>query len=461
MRYWLVLGGLMAAACGSSEGEVRERPLDSDGQHLRDDQGRVVLMRGVNARVDGVFDVTFDDGRTALEPIPELGPADCARMRQLGFNALRLPINWSGIEPDRGSYDEAYLQRVDDAVACATDADLFVVIDLHQDAYSKHIGEDGAPLWAIEPPPETLLEGPLDDLDDRRVSAQVRAAFESFFAPGDPHGLQADFIAMLEVVGARYADAPMVVGFEIFNEPDIGADELEPFHHAAAAALRQVAPGKLVFFEPPAIRNFLDFQPLADAPFPSDGAVYSPHIYTFVFGDQTSSLESMSKADLRLSVDNAAAEARAHGTPIFIGEFGIGPEMTRADDWIRWQAELHDEYLASNAFWLWKEMSQGAWGVYEPDGSGGWVERPQVVGWVSRLSVHRIAGDPVRVDLDLAAGSLVIEATGGGAAAHEVYVPEAAGFAADCDGTAIDADRDPATGVVALPCDGVLTVMLL
>jgi hypothetical protein len=40
---------------------VREeagRFLDADGRHL--------LFRGVNARVEGLFDVTFADGRTAL-----------------------------------------------------------------------------------------------------------------------------------------------------------------------------------------------------------------------------------------------------------------------------------------------------------------------------------------------------------------------------------------------------------
>ena len=35
-----------------------------------DRSGRQVVLRGVNARVQGLFDVTFDDGRIALQPIP-------------------------------------------------------------------------------------------------------------------------------------------------------------------------------------------------------------------------------------------------------------------------------------------------------------------------------------------------------------------------------------------------------
>ena len=84
MRRLLVL----LAACSSSSPH-RTTPLASDGANLRDAEGRIALLRGVNARVDGVFDVTFSDGRTALEPIPALTSDDCARMRQLGFDLLR------------------------------------------------------------------------------------------------------------------------------------------------------------------------------------------------------------------------------------------------------------------------------------------------------------------------------------------------------------------------------------
>ena len=195
------------AGCGGG-GAPHTHPLWSDGTALRDADGRVVLLRGVNARVDGVFDVTFDDGRQALEPIPALDDGDCTRMRQLGLDLLRLPINWSGIEPTRGIYDEAYLDRVDAAVQCAARAGLVVLIDLHQDAYSKEIGEDGAPLWAIQPPPTMLLGGPLTDLGDRRLSTQVQAAFATFFTIGDPSGLQSDYDAMLAHVAGAVGRRP-------------------------------------------------------------------------------------------------------------------------------------------------------------------------------------------------------------------------------------------------------------
>src|SRR6188508_3339891 len=96
---------LALTACGGEPTAPRTSPLWSDGAHLRDADGRIALLRGVNARVEGVFDVTFDDGRVPLEPIPALTAADCTRMRELGLDLLRLPINWSAIEPDQGAYD--------------------------------------------------------------------------------------------------------------------------------------------------------------------------------------------------------------------------------------------------------------------------------------------------------------------------------------------------------------------
>ncbi|HUS63149.1 MAG TPA: cellulase family glycosylhydrolase [Kofleriaceae bacterium] len=437
---------------------MRGAPLDADGRHLRDAEGRIALLRGVNARVEGVFDVSFDDGRVALEEIPALEAADCERMRALGLGLLRLPINWSGVEPEQGRIDGDYLARVDEAVECAAAAGLLVLIDLHQDAYSKEIGEDGAPLWAIVPAPDELLEGPLDDLDARRQSRQVLDAFDSFFAAGDPHGLQAAFIAMLAEVAATWRDHPAVIGFEIFNEPVAAPAELEAFHGAAAAALREAAPEKLVFFEPPAVRNFLDSQPLASAPFPVAGAVYAPHAYTYVFGDQGAQLEALTKDDLRFGIENARAEADAWGTPLLVGELGIGPSQPNADAWMQWQQELHDEVLASNAFWVWKESSQGSWGVFDLV-DGAWVERPQVIDWISRVHAERIAADDAR--LDWRDGALEITPDGPFDAPTSIYVPASSAdtFRLECDGDAVPSpSRDGATGLVDVVCAGRLVV---
>jgi len=438
---------VLLAACSSTPHATS--PLSSDGTQLRDDRGRIALLRGINARVDGVFDVTFSDGRTALEPIPSLDDSDCTRMHELGLDFLRLPINWSAIEPAQGMYDDAYLDRVDAAVQCAARAGLYVMIDLHEDAYSKEIGEDGAPLWAIQPAPQMLLQGPLTDLGMRRTSQQVAAAFDTFFAAGDPSGLQAAFEDVLDRVARRWADDPAVIGFELYNEPPVGEDLVDAFSARAAARVRAAAPDKLVVFEPTALRNLLDFAPKAKAPFPVASSVYAPHIYTYVFAPDPSPLETLDPADLEVSVSGARDEAKAWHTPLLIGEYGIGPTQPNADLWMQTEATLHDRYLASDAFWVWKEDSQSSWGVFDKTADG-WTERPQVVAWVSRPHAARIAGTVVSNDYDAAARTLHLVTHGGGE--HSIYVPD--GYSVTCNGAAMSAG----TGFVDVACDGALDV---
>jgi endoglycosylceramidase len=464
-RAALALAGAasLLAACGDDDGSVPAPdaapaavlfagdPLGMDQAHFRDAEGRAVILRGVNARVEGVFDVTLEavpggPPRTPLETIPELTPADCARMAELGFDFLRLPINWSGVEPSQGSYDEAYLLAVDAAIECSWNAGIYVLVDFHEDAYSKEIGEDGAPLWAIQPAPEMLLEGPLDDLTARRTSLQVLKAFDSFFATGDPGGLQAAFIDALAHVATRYAANPGVVGFEIFNEPPMDPDRLYPFTYAAATRLRSAAPKKLIFFEPPVFRNMTDSSPLAAAPFPTEGGVYAPHVYTGVGAGFTI-------ADLEPSVANARAEADSWHTPLVIGEFGNGPDA-EGMRYVGLEYDLQDKYLASSALWLWKEISQGNWGFFDHDeATGAFTERPLVVATVARPYAQRIAGTPTEVRWDAAAGTLSI------AFAQTVTAPNVLAIPAPytisqvtCDGVAVTTSGQPP--LVEASCTG-------
>src|SRR6185369_11998671 len=110
------------------------------------------------------------------------------------------------------------------------------------------------------------------------------------------------------------------------------------------------APDKLVMFEPPALRNFTDFIPMPKAPFPIAGAVYSPHVYTFVFQPDHHAFETATPEKLEPSVAAARDEATALKTPLWIGEYGGGPDTDPQNDlWMHAQGQLHDRYFASDA----------------------------------------------------------------------------------------------------------------
>lgn len=460
----------VTVADSSGGPDVPELPdawMRSDRRYLRDSLDRVVVLRGVNARVEGVFDVTFDDGRLPLEDIPDFTAEDAARMRQAGFNVLRLPINWSGVEPEQGSFDEAYLDRVGEVVALCAAAEIHVILDFHQDAYSKEIGEDGAPLWAIEPPPTELLGGPLgDSLEMRRFSAQVLAAFASFFDDEDDdpadEWLQPAFGEMARHVAERFADEPWVLGLELYNEPVAADHFVWSFHERVVPMIREVDDRHLVLFEPNVLRSTTEQAPVGPDPFLDDQGVYAPHLYTFSFSADTTPLETLSIDDLRPNVESATSEAAGWQTPLFVGEWGISPAAPNADLYVRSMYDLFDEGLVHSTVWLWKEPSQGRWGFYEhDDGSGTFTERPEVFAAHARPYAPAIAGEPVslRYDADTQGLELRLEGRDDGVPSvlhvpAEPYYP--ASFTAYCDGVAVAtaADRDPATGRLDVPCGG-------
>jgi len=142
MRAVLALIVLLAFAVAPGRA-LDGRQFRLHGGRLVDERRREVTLRGVNARVEGIFDVTFGDGRLSLEPIPVFDDGDAATMARFGLNLLRLPISWSGLEPVRGRFDTAYLDRIAAVVALCRAHGIVVLLDFHQDAFSKEIGEDG------------------------------------------------------------------------------------------------------------------------------------------------------------------------------------------------------------------------------------------------------------------------------------------------------------------------------
>jgi endoglycosylceramidase len=429
---------------------------------LVDSEGRVLFLHGVNARVSGVFDVTFSDGRKPLEPIPDLAEADVARMREMGLNALRLPINWSALEPtENGGFDEAYLDKVQAAVDLAGQHGVRVLVDFHQDAYSKEIGEDGAPLWAIVPAPEQLLGGPLDDLGARRLSKQVLAAFGTFFGKTDDgKRLRDRFGKAVAHVAARFAKDASVTGIEIYNEPVAGDSAVHDMHAEVLAAARPADPGRLYYFEPSALRNQFDHAPDADRD-PWPGTVYAPHVYTLAFGGSDAQHQSMTKDTLRPSNESAREEADSWKAPLAVGEYGYDPNGIQADNYLAWQTDLQDEYQASGFFWVWKEESQGSWGLFDHDDkTGAWTERAHVRQAITRVAPEAVSGWPESFGYDREKKRFEMTFTADPAvtAKHRIFVPGpddfAAAFDITCDGKAVTADRDPKSGVVEIACGG-------
>src|SRR5438132_1556222 len=137
-----------------------------------------------NRRVEGVVTCRFDFDQ----------------MRPLGYDVIRLNLSWSLLEPQPGKIDAAYMNRIAQVVRWARARGIYVVLDMHQDAWSKFVytrgepcvgdfqsirGFDGAPLWASRyTSPACALHGV------RELDPAVAEQFQKFWlnAPA-PDGL--------------------------------------------------------------------------------------------------------------------------------------------------------------------------------------------------------------------------------------------------------------------------------
>jgi endoglycosylceramidase len=438
-------------ACAPAKYAPTFGPIDSDGHDLRDAEGRVKLYRGVNVHIAGIFDVTFADGRAPREPLPSFDASDPIDMHARGFNLVRLPINWSAIEPTRGQFAEDYLDRVAGIVAWCRAAGVDVLLDLHEDGWSKELCEDGAPLWAVVPPPAMASGGPVPGPDCHSTGPAL-AAFDSFWSDAD--GLEEAYLEMLTHVATRFADDPAVIGYEIMNEP-IGVDDsVQAFQARAARTLRDADAKKLVVFEPVATRNFTNGAPISSTPFPVAGAVYAVHIYTAIFGNSTALADGTYPPLLAGSIRGARDEADAWGTPLMVTEYGLGSATPEGPAWIGHAHDDFDAVGASSTWWLWKDPSVGGWGLFDPQPDGSYTARPAMMGALSRPYAVAVGGNVDSMTWDGSALTVALHGRGDVPARHDIFWNRGTP-SITCDGKSLAPDSvDAANSLYVVHCGG-------
>jgi hypothetical protein len=403
-----------------------------------DSGGREVLLKGVN--VDGLVDYFRADLTPPYPSTPSSYSAgacpaddptvegvdvcqyDFSQLRPLGYDVIRLNVSWSLLEPTPGTIDGSYLDRIAQVVGWAKSAGIYVVIDMHQDAWSKYVytapgeacapplqairGFDGAPAWASEHAlPACALNG-VRELDPA-VQEDFQKLYDDAKAP-DGVGLQEHYANAVLALAQRFHENPTVAGYEIINEPSPGfnavpgvvdATELFPFYAKVVDHVVSNVPGfdQLFFIEPNVERDVTD-QSAILTPWSAYSSyrnvVYAPHIYTgtFTLDQQVTSTRFYPSEGGYMS---AISDAKALGLPLWIGEFGNNPEND--DTLLRTSYELQDRYALGGALWLWKENANDVnravfWGVYGPPFPPG-TPQPKRILYTSRAFPLYTAGD--------------------------------------------------------------------
>lgn len=450
-----------------------------------DQHGRQVLLRGMN--VDGLVDYYQPN----LQPPYPSGPApylhhrcpsddaavegvvlcwfDFWQMRPLGYDAIRLNLSWSLLEPAPGRIDRAYLERVAQVVAWARAQGIYVILDMHQDAWSKYLysgpqdvcppgtqrmpGYDGAPVWASPRLAPVCAAGGI-----REVDPAVQEDFQRFYsdAPApDGTGLQEHYIAALLALARRFASDPAVTGYDIMNEPSPGdtpAPEpfdmgvLLPFYAKVIGRVVREVPRfhQLFFIEPDVSRDATDQSAITRSwsSYSSyANVVYAPHVYTRVHTPSFFPMDGGFKS--------AIADASHLGLPLWIGEFGDEPKDDNTI--LRGMYELQDQHDLGGAMWLWKEnhndLDPSVYkGVYGPPFGRG-VPQPSRIELTSRVYPLYLAGRLQTFSYDPSTRRFALQASssrvpfGRRARATVIFVPAACRLQPHASGARIQVFR--------------------
>jgi endoglycosylceramidase len=338
--------------------------VGGDRPHFEDKSGREVLLRGVNVN-------SFGDYFQADPKLPSTVPvtdADWDSMAALGFSAVRFIVNWSALEPQKGVYDQAYIDKVRTGIEKAGKRGIYVVVDMHQDAWGKYIaspagqvcsddaeaaiGWDGAPEWAT-----FKGNGTTDTCrakGGRELSEAVGQSFRNFY--DDKDGIRTALASAWGHLAGKLADEPAVIGYDLLNEPN-GVAELatlrpkyETFLTDSIAAIRKAesAAGigpRIAFVEPIVLWPLPNTAPAVG--FTADPQIaFAPHNY----------FESISKLlKLEAGFTVSADYAKKLGAPLWIGEYGWWDDGAESMERLHRYAKTEDELILGGAWWQWRQ----------------------------------------------------------------------------------------------------------
>ncbi|WP_019027214.1 glycoside hydrolase family 5 protein [Colwellia piezophila] len=230
------------------------------GQFI-DQYHRTIIYRGINLSGSSKLPYTTDcKNKTSFcknvsfvgRPFP-LDKADrhFERLQSWGFNFIRLIVTWEALEhAGPKQYDNDYISYIRLIIMKAKTYGFTVLIDSHQDVWSRFTGGDGAPLWTLEKvgfnidnfkatnaaltynDPNEKIPTMIWPTNYTKLGAATM--FSLFFAGNDfapktkidgipaQDFLQQHYIGAFVHLAKAIKDLDNVVGFDVMNEPHPG-----------------------------------------------------------------------------------------------------------------------------------------------------------------------------------------------------------------------------------------------
>lgn len=437
------------------------------GPYLYDSNDRMVLMHGVNVVYKLAPFIAYPDPGKPWN----FSASDAARMQRLGFNIVRLGIEWQGLEPGSGGpnqpkvcttgtpgdpheFNQAvaaeYLAHVAATVNLLAKYGIYTLLDMHQDVYNHLFRGEGAPDWAV-----CTNNVPIVPTGGRwsnnYSNSTLQTAVGHFWANDVIGNLQGQYDLVWKTVASYFKNNPWVVGYDPYNEPfstetqhaseSTFTGQLECFYtgrahtgYLANGATRLICPASapangvvptiqsvdshhLIFVEPDIYWVSGGNIPSQLGPMPFNRIVFNFHVYcgdrSPVTGNPTNLLDCLQSEETDASEQDVtrlsmSSASQPNGPASFMSEFGATTSPALAGFDTEW-AGLDE---VGWAYWAWKyyddPTGSSAEGLVLPNGT-----YSPIVGELSRTYPQQVAGNAISVQFNPFTGAFGMTYTPG------------------------------------------------
>ncbi len=206
----------------------------TDGTRLIDSAGRERIFNGVNICDKGVFN--SEKGVREYGMLWEKGLA--RKLKEKGFNLVRLGITWDAVEPEKGVYNEEYIEKIISIINECEKNKIYVYLDMHQDLYSG-FGDgcgDGAPSWATITDKYKYHKEKFVWAEGYFWGKAVHRAFDNFW--NNKNDIQTEYFKMWKHLASRTGNSDYILGYDVMNEPFPGKDGGKVFARIVAGVVK-------------------------------------------------------------------------------------------------------------------------------------------------------------------------------------------------------------------------------
>jgi endoglycosylceramidase len=418
------------------------------GPYLYDAKGRAVILHGVNVVYKHAPYIAYPDPGKPWN----FSVQDAEKMQSLGFNVVRLGIEWQALEPGSGGPNqpqictpgapgnttefnravaERYLNHVAATVKLLARYGIYTLLDMHQDVYNQNFRGEGAPNWAVCTNNVPIV--PKGGRWSNNYSNPTLDTAVGHFWSNDVVGnLQGNFDLVWKTVAEYFKNDRWVVGYDPYNEPfstetqtasaSTFTGQLECFYTGKAhtgylanganpltcppgvpdngvvATIQSVDKNHLTFVEPDIYWVSGGNVPSQLGPMPFPRLVFNFHVYcgdrSPVTGNPTDLLKCLQAEETAASEQDItrlsmSSAYQSSGPAIFMSEFGATTSVPLAGFDTEW-AGLDQ---LGWTYWAWKyyddPTGSSAEGLVQPDG-----QYSPIVTVLSRTYPQAVAGDP-------------------------------------------------------------------